>query len=91
MPCTPLFLPIINKLVVDKVWFGVLFVVNIQVAYLSPPFGFVLFWIKGILPPDVNMGAVYGSVWPFIMLQLLGLALIFFFPGIAMWLPNLFR
>ncbi|KAA0911402.1 TRAP transporter large permease subunit [Pusillimonas sp. ANT_WB101] len=91
MLCTPLFLPIINELGVDKVWFGVLFVVNIQIAYLSPPFGFVLFWIKGILPPDVNMGAVYGSVWPFISLQLLGLLLIFFFPSIALWLPNLVK
>jgi len=88
MLCTPIFLPIINELGVNKVWFGVLFIVNIQVAYLSPPFGFVLFWIKGILPPDVNMGDVYKSVWPFVSLQLLGLILIFFFPQIALWLPE---
>lgn len=90
MLCTPLFLPIINELGIDKIWFGVLFIVNIQIAYLSPPFGFVLFWIKGILPPDVNMGNVYNSVWPFISLQLLGLLLIFFFPDIALWLPRVF-
>ncbi len=88
MLCTPLFLPIINELGVDKVWFGVLFIVNIQIAYLSPPFGFVLFWIKGILPPDVNMGHVYRSVGPFVALQLLGLVLVFFFPQIALWLPR---
>jgi tripartite ATP-independent transporter DctM subunit len=90
MLCTPLFLPIIEMLGVDKIWFGVLFIVNIQIAYLTPPFGFVLFWLKSILPKDVSWGDVYGSVGPFVILQLLGLSLIFIFPGIATWLPNLF-
>ena len=89
MLCTPLFLPIIDSLGVDKVWFGVLFIVNIQIAYLTPPFGFVLFWIKGVLPKDVTMGDVYKSVGPFVCLQLVGLSLIFLFPGIALWLPSL--
>ncbi|MCK9516261.1 MAG: TRAP transporter large permease subunit [Ottowia sp.] len=91
MLCTPLFLPIINELGINKIWFGTLFIVNIQIAYLSPPFGFVLFWIKGILPKSVNMGQVYNSVWPFIVLQVTGLLLIFFFPQIALWLPNLMK
>lgn len=88
MLCTPLFVPIITQLGFDKLWFGVLFVVNIQIAYLSPPFGFVLFWIKSILPKDVHMGEVYRSVLPFIALQILGLILIIIFPQIATWLPN---
>lgn len=88
MLCTPLFIPILDGLGVDKLWFGALFVVNIQIAYLSPPFGFVLFWIKGVLPRDVTMGDIYRSIGPFVGLQLLGLALIFFFPEIAVWLPN---
>ncbi|MGC3875205.1 TRAP transporter large permease [Halomonas sp. GXIMD04776] len=88
MLCTPLFIPIVEALEVDKIWFGVLFIVNIQIAYLTPPFGFVLFWIKSILPSDVNMGNVYQSVWPFVMLQLLGLTLVFLFPQIALWLPD---
>lgn len=91
MLCTPLFIPIINELGIDKLWFGVLFIVNIQIAYLTPPFGFVLFWIKSILPPDVTMGDVYKSVGPFIVLQLIGLTLIFFFPAIAVWLPSLMK
>ncbi len=91
MLCTPLYIPIINELGIDKLWFGVLFIVNIQIAYLTPPFGFVLFWIKSILPPDVTMGDVYKSVGPFIALQLLGLILIFIFPQIATWLPNLMK
>lgn len=90
MLCTPLFLPIIEVMGVDKVWFGVLMIVNIQVAYLTPPFGFVLFWIKGILPKDVTMGDVYRSVGPFVVLQLIGLSLVFAFPQIALWLPSLF-
>lgn len=90
MLCTPLFIPIIDQLGVDKIWFGALFIVNIQIAYLSPPFGFVLFWIKGVLPKDVTMGDVYRSVGPFVLLQLLGLALVFLFPQIALWLPERF-
>lgn len=89
MLCTPLFVPILDELGVDKLWFGALFIVNIQIAYLTPPFGFVLFWLKGVLPKDVSMGDIYGSVGPFVMLQVLGLALIFAFPGIAVWLPNM--
>jgi tripartite ATP-independent transporter DctM subunit len=88
MLCTPLYIPIINELGIDKLWFGVLFIVNIQIAYLTPPFGFVLFWLKSVLPPDVSMGDVYKSVGPFILLQLLGLALVFIFPEIATWLPE---
>lgn len=89
MLCTPLYIPIVNELGIDKLWFGVLFIVNIQIAYLTPPFGFVLFWIKSILPPDVTMGDVYKSVGPFIVLQVIGLILIFTFPQIALWLPDL--
>lgn len=91
MLCTPLYIPIINELGIDKLWFGVLFIVNIQIAYLTPPFGFVLFWLKSVLPQDVTMGDVYKSVGPFILLQLLGLTLIFIFPQIALWLPNLLK
>lgn len=90
MLCTPLFIPIIDQLGVDKLWFGALFIVNIQIAYLTPPFGFVLFWLKGVLPRDVTMGDIYKSVGPFVLLQLLGLTLIFFFPAIAVWLPRTF-
>jgi tripartite ATP-independent transporter DctM subunit len=90
MLCTPIFIPIVEQLGVDKLWFGALFIVNIQIAYLTPPFGFVLFWLKGVLPRDVTMGDIYKSVGPFVLLQLLGLTLIFIFPAIAVWLPNSF-
>lgn len=90
MLCTPLFLPVIELMEIDKIWFGVLMIVNIQIAYLTPPFGFVLFWIKGIMPSDVTMGDIYRSVGPFVALQLTGLGLIFAFPQIALWLPSMF-
>lgn len=89
--CTPLFIPIVEELGVDKLWFGALFIVNIQIAYLTPPFGFVLFWLKGTLPRDVSLGDIYRSVGPFVLLQLLGLVLVFIFPAIAVGLPNMFR
>ncbi len=89
MLCTPLFIPIVDTLGIDKLWFGVLFIVNIQIAYLTPPFGFVLFWLKSVMPPDVTMGDIYKSVGPFIVLQFVGLMLVFFFPAIATWLPEL--
>lgn len=86
--CTPLFVPIIVALGFSKLWFGIIFIVNIQVAYLSPPFGFVLFWLKGILPPEMTMGDIYRSVWPFTIMQLIGLTLCIVFPKIGMWLPG---
>lgn len=91
MLCTPLFIPIIDTLGIDKLWFGVLFIVNIQIAYLTPPFGFVLFWLKSVMPPDVTMGDIYKSVGPFIVLQFIGLVLVFLFPSIATWLPELLK
>jgi len=86
--CTPLFVPIIVALGFSKLWFGIIFIVNIQVAYLSPPFGFVLFWLKGILPPEMTMGDIYRSVWPFTIMQLIGLTLVIIFPQIGTWLPS---
>lgn len=88
MMTTPLFVPILHEVGISTLWYGVLLVVNIQIAYLTPPFGFVLFWIKSILPKDVNMGDVYRSVLPFIGLQLIALVLLVLFPQIATWLPE---
>ncbi|MBP1949869.1 TRAP transporter large permease [Virgibacillus litoralis] len=88
MLVTPLFVPILNIMGINLLWFGILFIVNIQMAYLSPPFGFVLFWIKSILPKGVSMGDIYKSVLPFILIQLLALILLLLFPQLALWLPN---
>jgi len=88
MICTPLFVPVITALGFDKVWFGVLFIINIQMAYLTPPYGFVLFWIKSILPKGLTTEDIYRAVWPYIIMQAAGLAICIAFPQIIMWLPN---
>ncbi|MBA7623402.1 C4-dicarboxylate TRAP transporter large permease protein DctM [subsurface metagenome] len=88
MLCTPLYVPIITALGFSKLWFGIIFIVNIQIAYLTPPFGFVLFWLKGIVPPGVTMADIYRSTLPFVILQLIGLSLVIIFPQIGLWLPN---
>ncbi len=84
----PLFIPIVTSLGYDPVWFGVLFVMNIQIAYLSPPFGQGMFYVKGVAPPEVSMWDIVKSVPPFMAIQLAGLMLVVFIPQIALWLPG---
>jgi tripartite ATP-independent transporter DctM subunit len=86
--CTPMYLPIVTSLGFDPLWFGILFMVNMQCAWLTPPYGFNLFYIRAITPPEISMGDIYRSVLPFICLQILCLLLVMFFPPIATWLPS---
>ncbi len=86
--CAPLFTPIAVSLGYDPIWFGVLMIINILVAVQTPPYGFALFYLKGIAPPEVGMIDIYKSVTPFIMLNLVVLVLCMFFPDIVLWLPN---
>jgi len=85
----PIYIPIIKILGFDPIWFGVLYLVNMQMAYLTPPFGYCLFLMKGVCPPDISMGDIYRSVWPFVVIQGIGLAIIMIFPQIVLWLPHL--
>jgi len=89
MIATPIFLPVIKALGFDPVWFGVLFIVNMQMGFLTPPYGFTLFYIRGVAPKGVTMGDIYRSVWPFVLLQAVGLAVVMIFPNLILWLPNL--
>ena len=89
MICLPLFGPIVVSLGFDLIWFGVLFVVNMEMAYLTPPFGFNLFYMRGVAPRNVTMVDIYRSVTPFVLLQAVGLALVMIFPSIVTWLPSL--
>ena len=82
----PIFVPIITKLGYDPIWFGILFAVNMQVSFLSPPFGPAAFYLKGVAPPDISLGDIFKSLWPFILMQLAVLALMLAFPNLAMWL-----
>ena len=72
----------------DPVWFGVLFAMNIQISFLTPPFGSAAFFLKSVAPPDISLEEIYGGLWPFMLLQLLGLLLVLFFPWLALWLPS---
>ncbi|HPJ26830.1 MAG TPA: TRAP transporter large permease subunit [Synergistaceae bacterium] len=84
----PIYAPILAALGFDPVWFGVLFMVNMQIGYLTPPFGYCLFYMKGVAPPEISTVDLYRAVWPFILIQLAVLLLILFFPQIVLWLPN---
>lgn len=86
MLAMPIFVPIIIKLGYDPIWFGVLFCMNMQVAFLSPPFGPACFYLKSVAPPEVSLVDIYKSVWPFICLQIVALALMIAFPQIALML-----
>jgi tripartite ATP-independent transporter DctM subunit len=85
----PLFAPTVSSLGFDLVWFGVLFVINMETAYLTPPVGLNLFILKGIAPKGTTMWDIYRSVVPFVLLLGLGLAVVILFPQIVLWLPNL--
>ncbi|MFH1081422.1 MAG: TRAP transporter large permease subunit [Pseudomonadota bacterium] len=89
MICTPVFVPVIMSLGFDPLWFGVLFVMNMEMGYLTPPFGFNLFYMKAIAPPGVTMADIYRSIVPFVLLQGLALLIVVVFPQIALWLPKL--
>ena len=89
--CVPIFLPIIKALSFDPVWFGILFLVNAQMDYITPPFGYTLFYLKGVAPAGVTMGDIYRSIIPFVLLQALGLGLCMAFPQIILWLPSLMK
>jgi tripartite ATP-independent transporter DctM subunit len=85
----PIFFPIVVSLGFDPLWFAILFVINMELAYLTPPFGFNLFYMKAVVPPGITMMDIYKSQTPFVLLMMLGLILCMIFPGIITWLPGL--
>lgn len=85
----PIFVPIIKHLGFDPVWFGVLILINMQCALLTPPYGFNLFYMRVITPKEISTFRIYRGVIPFIGLQLLSMILVMIFPSLALWLPNL--
>ncbi len=81
----PIFVPIIKTMGYDPVWFGVVFCMNMQMSFLSPPFGPAAFYLKSVAPPDISLGTIFRSLVPFIGMQALAVALLIVFPGIAVW------
>jgi len=86
----PIFAPIVKTLGFSPIWFGAIYNVNMQVSFLSPPFGYALFYIAGVAPPGVTTADIWKAAVPFIVMQLIGLILFIVFPDIVMWLPNQF-
>ncbi|UYG08699.1 TRAP transporter large permease [Halomonas sp. M4R1S46] len=82
----PIFVPIVEQLGYSPIWFGILFAVNMQVSFLSPPFGPAAFYLKGVAPPEVSLKDIFVSLLPFIALQLCVLFALLFWPNLAMWL-----
>jgi tripartite ATP-independent transporter DctM subunit len=85
----PIFFPIIISLGFDPLWFAIIFVINMELAYLTPPFGFNLFYMKAVTPPGITMMDIYKSQTPFVLLMILGLILCIIFPQIILWLPSM--
>ena len=91
----PLFAPIISALdfgigltpAQQLTWFAILVAVNLQTSFLTPPFGYALFYLKGIAPPEISMTDICKAIIPFVILQLIGLSLAIIFPSLVMWLP----
>ncbi len=81
----PIFVPIVISLGYDPVWFGVLFAMNMQVSFLTPPFGPAAFYLKSVTPPEISLGEIFRSLVPFICLQVLAVAILILFPGIAVY------
>jgi tripartite ATP-independent transporter DctM subunit len=84
----PVLAPIMKSLGFDPLWFAVLFALNLQTSFMTPPFGFSLFYLKGVSPPQIKTGHIYKGIIPFVILQLIGLLLVVFFPQLATWLPR---
>lgn len=86
----PIFMPIAMELDFNPLWFGILMCVNLQTSFLTPPFGYALFYFKGVAPPEFTMMHIYRGIIPFVILQLIGLLIMAMFPAIITWLPALF-
>ena len=85
----PIFVPIIKDLGFDPLWFGVLYLVNMQMSFLSPPFGYALFYLRGVAPKEIPMSDIFKSALPFLAIQLFGLTLLMVFPQLILWLPSI--
>ena len=84
----PLYVPLVRHLGFDLIWYGVLYTITTQIAYMTPPFGYNLFLMRAMAPPEIGVRDIYVSIVPFVLVMIIALALILFFPQIALWLPH---
>ena len=87
----PVVAPIFVHLNIDLLWVGILIAVNLQTSFLTPPFGFALFFLKGVAPKEITTEHIYKGVFPYVIIQLIGLILIMLFPQIVLWLPEVLK
>jgi TRAP-type mannitol/chloroaromatic compound transport system permease large subunit len=86
----PLYIPLVRSLGFDIVWFGILYTITCQIAYITPPFGYNLFLMRAMAPPEITIVDIYRSILPFILMMVLTIILLMLFPQIALWLPSLY-
>ncbi|HEB11173.1 MAG TPA: TRAP transporter large permease subunit [Spirochaetales bacterium] len=86
----PLYVPMVIQLGFSPIWYGILYTITCQIAYLTPPFGYNLFLMKAMAPKEISLGDIYRSVWPFVLIMIFGLVIVMIFPQIATWLPDLY-
>ena len=84
----PLYIPLVGSLGFDLIWYGILYTITCQIAYMTPPFGYNLFLMRAMAPPEITIMDIYRSIVPFVMVMVVALCLVGFFPQIALWLPN---
>ncbi len=84
----PLYVPLVKALGFDLIWYGVLYTITTQIAYMTPPFGYNLFLMRAMAPPEIKLKDIYSSIIPVVMVMMLALTLVMVFPDLAMWLPN---
>jgi tripartite ATP-independent transporter DctM subunit len=84
----PLYVPLVASLGFDLIWYGVLYTISCQIAYMTPPFGYNLFLMRAMAPEEVTLADIYRSIVPFVLVMILGMAIIMVFPEIALWLPQ---
>jgi TRAP-type mannitol/chloroaromatic compound transport system permease large subunit len=86
----PLYVPLVISLGFDPIWYGVLYTISCQIAYMTPPFGYNLFLMRAMAPKEVTLADIYRSIIPFVLVMIVGMAIIMAFPPIALWLPQLY-
>jgi TRAP-type mannitol/chloroaromatic compound transport system permease large subunit len=84
----PIFLPVVTALGFDQLWFGLLVCVNLQMSFLTPPFAYAIFFVKGAAPPEITTWDIYRGVVPFVTLQAIGLVICILYPEFILWLPR---
>jgi TRAP-type mannitol/chloroaromatic compound transport system permease large subunit len=86
----PLYIPLVTGLGFNPIWFGILYTITCQIAYITPPFGYNLFLMRALAPPEITLIDIYRSIVPFFLLMVLTIVLLMIFPQIALWLPELY-